>query len=341
MGVRFADIQPRDPNGLQVIDPILTNLGIRYFPQGFVYDQIVAKLPGGIAKNSGQYPVWKLEDLLRDDVESQVDDRAETPEIDFGVEMADYLLKNYRLKVSITPEERSQAADELRFEETKVKGLIRRMTLRRERRLAAALRKVSAGGQLTNGGGVVHKWDTSEATIELDVKAARKAAHDATGQHVDTMVIDWDVAYAMSLDPKIREIIKYTVDGLMVISRGEAILPKVLWGLNVVIADGTMYNTARKGAPISLKSVWDDTVRFIKRGGDDLDEPSTIYSLEGQVAATSEGRTNRSTSEGGGAFVIDKWATADPPVDYVRAWEKKQEKVTAPDVAYVLEDVLS
>jgi hypothetical protein len=331
--------QLRDPNGLQVIDPILTNIALRYLPQGFIYDEIVAHMP--VSKNAGQYPVWSREDLLRDDVESKVDQRAETPEIDASYSMANYLLQSYRLKVSITPEERQQAATELKVEETKLKLLLARMALRKERRLAGALRKTTNGGQLTLGGGVTKKWGEKEATIELDIKAARKAVYDFTGQHADTMVINWDVAYAMALDPAIREIVKYTIDANLILSKGEALLPKVLHGLNVVIADGTKFNSARKGGAETLTNVWDDNVILLKRGTDgEWGEPATVYSLEGQVAATNEGRTNRSQSAGGGAVVVDKWATADPPVDYVRAWEKKQEKVVAADVGYEIADVL-
>src|SRR3954453_7991355 len=129
--------QLRDPQGLQVIDPILTNLAIAYMPQGFIYDQLVPKID--VKKNAGLYPVWSLDDLLRDDVESKVDARAETPEIDFSFSLESYFLQNYRLKVSISPEDRQQAADELKLEETKVKGLLGRMYLRRERRVAQVL----------------------------------------------------------------------------------------------------------------------------------------------------------------------------------------------------------
>jgi hypothetical protein len=332
--------QLRDPDGLQVVDPILTNLALRFLPQGFIYDQVVASQDVG--KNSGQYPVWSIDDLLRDDVESKVDARAETPEIDFSFSMETYLLENYRLKVSITPEDREQAADELKMEETKVRALLGRMALRRERRLAAKLRKTSNGGQLTLGGGVTKKWGEKEATIELDIKAARKAVYDATGQHVDSAIIPWDVAYAMALDPEIRDIMKRTLEANLIISRGEAILPKQLHGLNIIPAGSAKVNTARKGAAKSLANVWADNVILIKTAPDnEWGEPATVYSLRGQVAATNEGRTSRTTSTGGGFAVVDKWATADPPVDYVRAWEKVEEKVVAADVAYEITDVLA
>src|SRR3954451_20388876 len=203
----------KDAAGLQIIDPVLTNIALNYRSTGMVYEQIVSAMD--VVTNTGQYPVWSREDFMRDDVEDVVSDRAETPEIDFGYDLAPYALTSRRLKVTITNEERSQANSALRFEQTKVKGLMDRFAIRRERRLAAALRKTTNGGQLTSGGGVVVKWDAgttgTPATIEKDIKAGRKAVYDATGQFVDTLVLSWAVAYAVALDPSIREIIKYTL----------------------------------------------------------------------------------------------------------------------------------
>lgn len=332
----------RDPRGFQLIDPVLTNLALNYRTEGFVYDAIVANMQ--VATNAGQYPVWSREDFMRDDVESEVDDRAETPEIDLSYSLQPYLLRNYRLKVSLTPEERAQAHIALRFEQTKTNFLMDRMAIRRERRLAAALRKTTNGGQLTYGAGVSTKWDASSGvTIEKDIKGARKAVYDGTGQHVDTMVITWDVAYTIALDPTVREILKYTGDGEAIIANGEKILPRRLHGLNVIIADQDKYNAAREGGAESLQSIWSDNVRLIKKGTDNAwGTPATVYSLRGQVLDTNESSSRRGSGAGRAGFaLVDRWAQADPPVDYIRAWEKVQEKVTAPDIGYEIADVLT
>jgi hypothetical protein len=329
----------KDARGLQLIDPVLTGLALNYRTDGLVYDQIVASQD--VQTNAGQYPVWSADDFRRDDVSNEVADRAETPEIDVGYSLQPYALKNYRLKISISPEERAQAHDALRLEQTKLNFLLDRMALRRERRLAAALRGADKGGSFTqNALTVSTKWDAAAgATIEKDIKTARKTVYNATGQHVDTMVITWEVAYAMALDASVREILKYTVPGQMIIQNGEAILPKQIHGLNVVIVGNDMVNTAAEGATASLSSIWADNVRLIKRGVDNAwGSPATVYALRGQVLDTNQGRFSRGRA---GYALVDRWAEADPPVDFVRAWEKVQEKVVAPDLGIEIFDVLT
>lgn len=324
--------------GLQLIDPVLTNLALNYRTDGLVYDDLVANMD--VAQNTGQYPVWSADDFRRDDVDNQVDDRAETPEIDLGYSLQPYALKNYRLKVSLSTEERSQAHDALRLEQTKLNFLLDRMALRRERRLAALLRGADKGGSFTqNAGTVATKWDAANATIEKDIRAGRKAVYNATGQHVDTLAITWEVAYAMALDSTIRDILKYTVPGQMIIQNGEAILPKQIHGLNVVIVGNDMVNTAAEGLAASLSSIWSDNVRLIKRGTDNAwGSPATVYALRGQVLDTQQNRFSRSRA---GYALVDRWSEADPPVDYIRAWEKVQEKIVAPDLGYEIFDVLT
>lgn len=332
----------KDPAGLQLISPVLTNLALNYRVEGLIYDQIVSKMQ--VEYNAGQYPEWSQADFLRDDVDPEVADRAETPEIDATYTLRDYLLKNRRLKVSLTPEERGQAHPALRFEQAKLNLLLDRMGINRERKLAARLRHTSNGGQITNGGVPAVKWDAANATIEKDFKASRKAVYDATGQHVDTAILSWDVAYTIALDPAIREIIKYTVQGDMIIAKGEAILPRQLHGLNIVIADSEKYNAGAEGGAANLQSIWGDNVRFIKRGQDGAwGKPATVYSLRGRVLDTEQTRARRGGGGGGlsGPWVVDRWSEADPPVDYIRAWEKIEEKIVAPDVGYELSDVLT
>lgn len=330
----------KDPAGLQLVDDVLTNLAIQYRPEGHIYDQIVTDIP--VRKDEGVYPVWNREDFLRDDVESAVADRAETPEIDFGYSTRPYLLRNRRLKVTVTEDERSQAHSALRFEQAKVNGLLDRFAIQRERRLARILRKTTNGGSLTYGGTVATKWDAATGvTIERDIKAARKAVYDGTGQHVNTIIMGWDVAYAIALDPSIREIIKYTGDGQAIIRNGEKLLPSVLHGLNVVVADGDKYNAAREGAAESLQSIWSDNVRLIKRGpANSWGQPATLYGLRGDVGNNAASR-NTSANDGPRDLLVDRWLVPDPPVENIRAWEKRQEQVVAADIGYEIADVLT
>ena len=325
-----------NPAGLQVIDPVLTNLALNYKPGQFVYDQIVSHMD--VATNTGQYPVWDADDFFRSgDLDPAVADRAPTPEIDLTYSLSSYALTNYRLKISFTNEERAQAHDALRFEQTKTQFLVSRMKLERERRLAAQLRKTTNGGALTLGANAGNKWDVDAGTIEADIKTGRKAVRDATGQAVDTIVMDWAVAYAVALQQDIRDIIKYTVPGDRILVGGEAILPRVLHGLRVVVAgEGNMYNSAKEGGTANRTAIWGDSVRLIKTAeANAWGEPATVYSLRGTV--------NGERPSGGepSYCLVDRWAGDDPPINYIRYWEKVQEKVVAPDVGYEIGDVLT
>lgn len=330
----------KDPTGLQLVDPVLTNLGVAFRPAGFVYDQVVTSL--NVQADKGLYPVWDSDDLFRDDVDSRVSDRSETPEIDVGYSTASYNLQPYRLKVTISDEERGQAHNALDFEAMKVRHLRDRMYLRRERRLANLLRSTANGGQLSAGATPAVKWDAgATATIERDIRAARKAIRDASGQFADTIVMDWEVAYAIALDPTIREILKYTDDADKIIVQGDRVLPRVLHGLNVVIATAQV-NTARKGAGSQNRStVWGDSVRIIKRAADDSWDPATVYAIRGLVGTRRP--TAGSGEDGASASycLVDRWMTPDPPVDHIRMWEKVEERVTAPVTGYEIVDVLT
>lgn len=326
----------RNPDGLRQIDPILTNLALAYAPDGFIADQIASNID--VPKNAGQYPTWDLGDFFRDDVEAEIDQRAPTPEIDASYSWNDYLLKSRRLKVSITEEERWEGEAALRLEEQKVKLLRTRFALQREKRLAAKLRKTTNGGLLTLGAAPSNNWNVDAATIETDIKTGRKAVRDATGQLVDTIIMDWAVAYEVALQQDIRDIVKYTVNGSDIIELGDRLLPRTLHGLNVVIAGaGNMKNTAKEGATNSLSSVWGDNVILVKRGTDNAwGEPATVYNLRGQVNGSRP-----SPSGEPGYVLVDRWTTDDPPIDNIRMWEKVEEKVVAPDVGYEIASVLS
>lgn len=329
----------RNPAELQLVDPVLTNLAQAYVPGGFVYDQITTDL--NVTTDTGLYPEWSLDDLYRDDVEDIVGDRAETPEIDFGYRLQPYALTPRRLKVTISDTERGQAHSALRFEEMKVRGLMARFALRRERRLAAKLRAVSNGGQLTSGGTVANKWNTTSATIERDIKAARKAVRDLCGQWCTHIVMDWEVAYEIALNQGIRDILRETPLAEQLIVQGDRVLPRNLHGLEVVIAGG-QYNAANKGAARSLQTIWSDSVRLVKVGETDSWEPATVYNLRGLVGNQSSpgGSGDGEDGQTPGGVLVDRWRTPDPPVDHIRAWENCDEKVVAADIGYEIVDVL-
>lgn len=314
----------KNTRDLQMIDAVLTNIARAYKPQGMIYDQVFPTIP--VELDSGRYPVF--DGFFDDDTDNKVSDRALTPEVDFSWSFDTYYCEDYRLKATITAKEERNAHSMIRLRQTKLETVLMRMALRRERRAAAALKKISAGtpGQLTSGAAPSTNWDQASATIEADIKTGAMAVRDLTGMVTNTMVIPFKVAYEMAMQEDIRALLRWDVTGTQhdVLSLGDRLLPGVIHGHRVIIPGG-MYNTAKEGGTKSLTDIWGDDVRLLyyPPGGGGWGIPSTGYSFK----ALPE--------------VVDRWRDNDPPVESVRAWECLDEKVTAPDMGYEIQDVLS
>lgn len=310
----------KSPSELQVVDSVLTNVARRYEPDGFIYDQIAPTIK--VDKNSGRYPTFDEAYWFAPLHDGAVADRAVTPEVDFTWSTDTFYCDNYRLKTSITDEERSQAHAGLRLETSKVQHLMTQMKLNRELRLANMLRKTSNGGDLTLGATTSNKWNTDAATIEDDIKVGALAVFDATGRAPNTIVIPYKVAYAAAVQQDIRELLKYTVNGQSIIQLGERVLPGELHGMKVVIPKA-QYNTAKEGATTSINEIWSDSVRLVyvdPSAGWGI--PNTVYRFENL------------------SLTVDRWKENDPPADYIRAWERCDEKTCAAALGYEINDCL-
>lgn len=317
----------RAPRDLQIVDPVLTNIARQYRPDGFIYDIVMPRIP--VDTDSGKYPTYNIESFFGDDSDAgdqtKVSDRARTPEISFEWSTDSYYCEDYRLKFSITAKERRQANSALRLEQSKLSGLLDRMAIRREVRAAAILRQTGDGGQLTGGSATPsNNWDVDAATIETDIKTGAIAVRRKVGRMTNAIVFDLEVAYAVALQQDIRDIIKYTVPGDRILLEGGGILPSALHRHKVIVAE-PMRNTAKKGATLSLNPIWSDEARllYLPEGGGGWGIPSVSYSF-----------TNLGEE-------VDRWNENDPPVEFVRAWEDVDEKVTAPDAGYSLKALLS
>lgn len=312
----------KSPRQLQIVDAVLTNLARAYKPQGLIYDQVMPTIP--VELDSGLYPVF--DGFFDDDTDNKVSDRAMTPEVDFAWSTDSYFCEDYRLKASITAKEERNTNSVIRLRQTKLEGVLTRMALRRERRAAALLRKTTNGGQLNLGAAPSVNWDQATATIEADIKTGAMAARDVTGMVTNAMIIPFKVAYEMAMQEDIRALLRWDVTGRPqnVLELGDRLLPGVIHGHRVIIAGG-MYNSAKEGGTKSLTDIWGDHVRliYLPNGGGGWGIPSTAYSFK---AMPEE---------------VDRWQEKDPPVEYVRAWECLDEKVTAPDLGYEIASVLS
>lgn len=341
-------ITSQDPQAAQLIDPVLTNLARAYRPMGFIYDELVNSFP--VQTISGQYPVFDESFFgYADDDTGAVADRAPTPEIDFKYSTEHYQTKNYRRKVTISEEERTNAHPALRLEYAKTQRLLIELASLRERRLAAVLRGTDNGGLFTQRSATPSKkWDdytSGGPDIRSDVKTAALSVYQAIGQWTNVIALTYPVAYAISLAPQIVDLIRYTVNGLQIIQLGDRILPAQLFGHRVVIARGALKNVAGEGLTKSLQEIWSDSVRLLYVNDQPAwGLPSTVYGFRSPIgpmgAETSDAQIPGGDTPASFALV-QRWWQQDPPVENIRAWERIDERVVAPDLGFEIADVLT
>lgn len=344
--------------GLQIVDEVSTNLARFYTPHGFVYSDIVAAQ--NVVYNVGEYPVFDPRSLFANGPSNlNVSDDAPTPIIDVNYALAAYSTKDYRLSTQLTRKEMVQAHPALRIDYVKTTNLLNNFALNKEFRLAQLLLPTNLGGSLTQTAlqAPAVTWDTgtsgSPASIQQDIQNAMIAQYKVTGVRPNTLVIDLEVAMAIGNDFTVKDQIKFLM-GVESLSGGwSANLPPKLYGLNVVIADGTLYNQGRPGDPLNLGSVWGNYARVMYCNPNaEWGQPSVAYALRGRITDgagdAQPPATILPTDQGGqepGApgqsVIVDRWWSMDPPVEHIRVWENVVEQLVAPDLCTVIGPVLS
>lgn len=355
------------PAGLQLVDLVLSNLARQYRPHGFIYGDIVAPQP--VEYNHGKYPVFELAKFFNATGQAQVADDAGTPIVDAAYSTSPYSCEDYRLRTRITRKERLQAHPALHLDVSKTTMLLGIMALERELRLANKLLPTSvAGGKLTqafykpnNGSGSEVKWDEKNAEIQKDLQKAGQKVYETIGIRPNTLIITEAIALAISQNPKIQELVRYLagVDlvasgniagsnpNLIDIGNGSAVLPKKLFGFEILCADGVLYNTTPNATAATLNEVWGKHARLVYRNQNAAwGVPTIAYSFRGKVTGdvTDLQPAAINAEEPGGSrswAVVDRWQEPDPPAENIRAWECVDENIVAPEAGIAIESVIN
>lgn len=345
-----------EASGLQLVNEVLTTLAKQYRPQGFIYDRIVA--PQLVNFNMGEYPIFDKTGYFAGGANTLVEDRAPTPIVDFDWTVGTYHCRDYRKQTLITRKEMAQAHPALRLDYSKTVGLLTQFATDRELRLANKLRAQSNGGQFTNAASTpTVKWDAgttaTPATIQNDLQSAALTVMSQTGIRPNTLVIDWQIAYAIAHDPTLQDLIKYQIGPRVVEDAVQAVLPPRLFGFNVIVADGTLYNSARPGGAMSAQGVWGHSARLMYIDPNaQWGIPSTVYAFRGRVnegvgdaqpsaAIMPTGQAGQEPGPAGDWAIVDQWWDVDPPTLHIRAWECVDENVVAPELGVEIQNVLA
>jgi hypothetical protein len=322
----FSDA--RGAAGLQIIDPLLTNVARRYSSHDFIYDQIVARQP--VSTISGQYPTFPKYYWFAQVADNFIDDRVETKEVNFEWSTEKYYAKKYGLKVSISDDERANAAPALRLETNKTEFLNTQQALSREIRLATKLRESGVtGGELAseNEAAAGKKWSSTESNPESDLRAAALKIYEQIGINPNTLILPYPVAYNLATvhgTDTFRNQMLYTVNGQEMIRLGEGILPGEIHGMKVVIPMGPQKIVANEpGATATAEEIWGkNAILLYVDPNAGWGTPSVCYGF--QFTAPT----------------IARWQRVDPDVEYIRQLERVDEKIVAPNAGYVIKECL-
>lgn len=351
-------------SGLQLVDIVLSNVAKQFRPDGYLYDRIVASMP--VDKKFGRYPVFDPSTFFATGGALEVADDAPTPIIDFNWSHDIFACQPRRLATRITREEANQAHAALRLDYSKTIGLLTVFANNREDRLAKRLRAQSNGGQFTNAAITpAVKWDAgtsgSPATIQQDIQNGVLTTLKAVGRRPNTLVLDYEIALAISNDFTVKQQLQYRIGPEMLSNQladdfagngnGGGVLPPKLFGLDIVVAEGVLQNQNRPGEAMNLSATWGQSARLIYRDPNaQWGIPSTVYSfrapvVEGQHQPPSlimpSGDAGVQPNPAGGWAVVDRWWDYDPPAETIRAWESVDERVVAPELGVELASVLT
>ncbi len=309
------------------INAPLTNLARLYRPRGFIADQVCPFLP--VVKESDLYYVFDQGPFFATDVEDLVPDRGKPRKIEFSHTTESYVAQKRELAWDISDRERSNADNQLNLERNKQNGVLGRLLLKRELRVAAQLRKTTNGGGLNLGAAAGAKWDaatTDYQDLATDIMAGKTAVRQAIGGSPNVIVIPAAVAEGMHKS-LLFQVLQYTFGSERarnLIEQEFPVLPPALFGMRVIVG-GEIQNTAKEGQTASYSDVWGEAVRMLYvTEGPALEEPSVAYTFVSRQLQTRQWRDEEAEVDSFAVgFIID------------------DAKITAPDAGYEISDCLT
>lgn len=306
----------------------LTNLARLYRPDmnGFIADLVCPPLP--VVHENDLYYRWTQGPFFATDVEDLVPDRGKPRKLDFDFDTASYIANKREFGWDISDRERGNADNQLRLEIVKQEGVLGRLMLKKEQRVATLLRKTANGGQLSLGADAGNKWDNAATTytqVFTDVITGITAMRQAIGARPNVIVIPAGVAEGLNKSLFFSGVQQYTRGDVnnQPLYEEYPLLPTLLWGMRVLVP-GQIKNTAKEGQTASYSDIWDEQVRLLYvTNGPSIETPSAAYSFQSRPLTTRRWRDEEAETD---AFAVGYVGT---------------ELVVAPNAGYEINNCLT
>lgn len=292
----------------------LTNLAIKYKNLALVGERILPVVP--VIKEADKYYVFRKEELVTEKTLRAAG--AEAKEMDWDVDTATYSGQEYALRHLVPDRIVANADAPVRPKITATYKLTQKILLEAEQRIATAVQLTTNVGSSATPS---IKWDGTSPDIEKDVDTGKDAVRKAAGVEPTSIVLPYSVMLAVKRDSTVRNLIRYTVPGDILLRSGD--LPPVLWNLELIVA-GAIRNTANEGQTESLGDVWTDNVLvFYKEATPSLDALSLGYIFRV------------------GSFIVKTYRVETRNGDMIEVALIQDEKIVATAAGYLITDVMS
>lgn len=238
---------------LQIIDPVLTKLIIGYKPQGFVLDQLFARVPVGTT--FGRIPKFKG-DTLRIESAVSFQGPANIPYMTMSVSSTDtYEVRNHILRQYGDNVSWQQFGGQAAFEQIATYKIQDNLMLSREYAVAANLTSGSFMSGYTTTASANYILSTSIPLI--DFAKARQAVYDNSGMEANVAVMDWNTFNVLRSNPSLIDVaMGFAFDkarqGVLLTEAQLAVAMQV----ERVLVGKAKYNSAEPGQNQTLTPIW-------------------------------------------------------------------------------------
>jgi len=176
---------------------------------------------------------------------------------------------------------------------------------------------------------ITHEWDDGSNAVPIDdVKAGRKAIHDAIGVEPNTLIIAYSTFLDLGVCDSIVDRIKYTTPA---VQRGDIStdLLALAFGVDKVLVGGALYNGAKKGQDASLSALWSNEYAMLCR----TDDGPTLGDMP------CLGRTFLWTGDSPSNSVVESYRDETVRGDVIRVRHETDEEFISTDCAYLMDNI--
>lgn len=301
------------------VDAPLTNVAVQYKNSALVGEKVLPVVT--VVKESDKYYIFKKEELNLDLKRIKRAAGAEALEIKWDVDTATYSADEYAVRYLLPDRVVNNADVAVQPRINTTKKLTNKILNSVEREVAQLVQNTN---NVTSNAQPGVLWNASSGVvIEDNIDTAKNTIRKLIGIEPTSICLPYDVAQVVKTDSTLRDLIRYTVNGMggkeLLMNGG---LPPVLFNLEVIIA-GAIYNTANEGATESLDDIWEDNVLiFYKENAPSIDSLSLGYQFR---VANLETRSWREEKRKG---------------EMVEVNMLQDEKIVAADCGYVIKSPL-